>query len=406
MTVNGKIWPKLDVKPRHYRLRLLNGCDSRFLIIRFCRADDSNRTEFPRGSAGPNCTAIPFYVIGSDQGLRFSDLPQQPDFTQLVVEPGSRYDIIINFAEHFGKRVIMANLGPDTPFDGTVPDSLSAKSGTYLFTDRIMAFDVAVKGKGASFDVTGFNHGLSTYNSPGGALYPRRVPDPDASTPTRSVGLFEGEDEYGRLQPLLGTVYPTEVLWPDTHPDSLAGKPMQGTMTWHEPTTELPILGTTEYWDIWNLSPDAHPIHLHLVHFEVVGRYAIVWADDESGIICVPRDGSWTKDSNDPNDYPLCPDDDGTSLLPQPLVQHSGEVSHWGGRRVVNPTMDSTYMIPTPDSFFEDAPKDMVIALPDQVTRIKATFDKPGNYSWHCHLLSHEDHEMMRVLEVVDPPTS
>jgi len=52
------------------------------------------------------------------------------------------------------------------------------------------------------------------------------------------------------------------------------------------------------------------------------------------------------------------------------------------------------------DGYVENAPKDMVTALPGQVTRIKATFDKPGRYVWHCHILSHEDHEMMRVLHV------
>ena len=53
-----------------------------------------------------------------------------------------------------------------------------------------------------------------------------------------------------------------------------------------------------------------------------------------------------------------------------------------------------------PAEYVENAPKDMVTALPGQVTRIKATFDKPGRYVWHCHILSHEDHEMMRVLHV------
>jgi FtsP/CotA-like multicopper oxidase with cupredoxin domain len=148
MTVNGKIWPRLDVKPGHYRLRILNGCDSRFLIIRFCLADITHPTEFPGGPGSAACSsaaAIPFYVIGSDQGLRFSDtpLPDSPDFTHLVDEPGLRYDIILNFADHIGERVIMANIGPDAPFDGEFVEPPVSKVGTFLFTDRIMAFDVA-----------------------------------------------------------------------------------------------------------------------------------------------------------------------------------------------------------------------------------------------------------------------
>ena len=70
----------------------------------------------------------------------------------------------------------------------------------------------------------------------------------------------------------------------------------------------------------------------------------------------------------------------------------------WQGFRIVNHTYGA--VVPQPAEYVENAPKDMVTALPDQVTRIKATFDKPGRYVWHCHILSHEDHEMMRVMHV------
>jgi FtsP/CotA-like multicopper oxidase with cupredoxin domain len=90
--------------------------------------------------------------------------------------------------------------------------------------------------------------------------------------------------------------------------------------------------------------------------------------------------------------------------MPQPLVQHSGVVSLTGGRKVVNATMGPEIIPSTQPIYFENAPKDIFTALPDQVTRIKATFDKAGRFAWHCHILSHEDHEMMRVMDVVPPP--
>jgi FtsP/CotA-like multicopper oxidase with cupredoxin domain len=68
------------------------------------------------------------------------------------------------------------------------------------------------------------------------------------------------------------------------------------------------------------------------------------------------------------------------------------------GFRIANPI--SGPLVPPMDEYVENAPKDMVSALPSQITKLKATFDKPGRYVWHCHILSHEDHEMMRVLHV------
>ena len=88
MVVNGKIWPKTNVEPRNYRMRLLNGCDSRFMVLRF-RAVNLSDTDL--GNADE---PLPFYVIGSDQGL--ADEAIETD--TLVFEPGSRYDIVFNFA--------------------------------------------------------------------------------------------------------------------------------------------------------------------------------------------------------------------------------------------------------------------------------------------------------------------
>jgi FtsP/CotA-like multicopper oxidase with cupredoxin domain len=98
---------------------------------------------------------------------------------------------------------------------------------------------------------------------------------------------------------------------------------------WDDPIAQNPALGAIEQWDMWNWSADAHPIHLHLVKFEVVNREVI-----GSGV-------------------------------------------------------------PRPAEPWEAGWKDTVIAYPGEVTRVKALFDIPGLYVWHCHILSHEDNEMM-----------
>ena len=98
------------------------------------------------------------------------------------------------------------------------------------------------------------------------------------------------------------------------------------------------------------------------------------------------------------------PADDGIYLVRQNVVQHNGLLGN--GFRIGHPSDPADAYgdaVSQPAEYVENAPKDMVTALPGQVTRIKATFDKPGRYVWHCHILSHEDHEMMRVLYVTDP---
>jgi len=384
MVVNGVVWPKEEVEPRNYRMRLLNGTDSRFMALEFY--------EVPKNAKGfGNATGpLEFGVIGSDQGLA----AEPTMVSRLLSEPGSRYDVIFDFKGHEGKRIIMKNVGGDEPFGGDIP-------GPQVFerTDRIMAFNVNQPLSSVA-DVSP----LMTDSTANFGYNIQPTPPVDR---VRNVALFEGKDEYGRLQPLLGTAQRANdhlgnpIRWPNTPvyrqamlPDGtsspLRGR-MEGSIAWHSPTTENPKLGETERWNIWNVTGDAHPVHLHLVNFEIVGRQAIIWdsntnADDR--VLASELDAAG----------------DGTYLMVQPTVQHNsvaGDASTYGmGFKIMNRTLDKTVNIDPGFEYVENAPKDMVTALPDQVTIIKATFDKPGRYVWHCHILSHEDHEMMRVLHV------
>ena len=178
--------------------------------------------------------------------------------------------------------------------------------------------------------------------------------NPNPVINTRKVALFEGNDEYGRLQPLLGLA--------ESSNDS-EGNMVDGALAWAAPTTERPALApdSSEIWEIYNATGDAHPVHLHLVQFEILGRQLF-----------------------------------SADMVQQPVLQHNGTTGI--GSRMENIELGSP--LPGLPGYVENAPKDMVTALPEQVTRIKVTFDKPGRYVWHCHILSHEDHEMMRVMQV------
>jgi FtsP/CotA-like multicopper oxidase with cupredoxin domain len=113
---------------------------------------------------------------------------------------------------------------------------------------------------------------------------------------------------------------------------------------WKDPITEIPELGATETWEFFNLTVDGHPIHIHLVGYEIINRQLF----------------------------------DPVSLAPigQPIPPLANEL----GR------------------------KDTVLAYPGEVTRVKATFDLPGLYVWHCHIVEHEDNEMMRSFFVEGGP--
>jgi FtsP/CotA-like multicopper oxidase with cupredoxin domain len=220
MLVNGVIWPKVDVEPREYRLRLLNGCDSRYLVIDF-RLVESGAASVESG------VALEYTIIGSDSGLGNPSVRRSP----FVLEPGARYDIVLDMSQAMGKRIIMHNLGGDAPFGGAYGDSLTEED-VYedRRTDRIMAFDV-VEGYPVDMKLD-----LSLIPAFNGIPADNAIP--------RQVALFEGLDEFGRLQPVLGT----------KAMDSSDPNGLYPAYTWSGPTTEKPRLGTIEEWYILNFS--------------------------------------------------------------------------------------------------------------------------------------------------------
>jgi spore coat protein A, manganese oxidase len=283
--VNGMAWPVLEVEPRQYRFRVLNGSDSRFYNLFL--------------SSGQL-----IQQIGTDNGLLPSPVPLQ----QMIIGPGERKDIVIDFSNPalWGQTIIMRN-NAKTPFP-------KGSAVNPLTTGRIMAFRVT-----KPLDV---NYPLTMLPA---TLRPPIMPLQTA-LPARKLILFEGEDEYGRLKPMLGTFE-------------------NGAFNYTDPITENPLLNSTEIWEIYNETEDAHPIHLHMVTMQLISRQKFMASiDEENG-----------KPSN-------------VKLVGVPNM-------------------------PGPD---EQGWKDTWVMYPGEVTRVIAKFDIEGLYVWHCHILSHEDHEMMR----------
>jgi FtsP/CotA-like multicopper oxidase with cupredoxin domain len=304
MVVNGFTWPYLEVEQRRYRFRFLNGCNSRFLIL---KTDDGT----------------PFYQIGAEQGF----LPSTVQLNELLMAPAERADVVMDFTNvSVGAEVTLLNLGPDEPFGGGVPG---------------VHFDPA--DPGSTGQVMQFRVKAAT--SPDTSILPTTLPTPPTLGPpdeTRAVSLNEEEsatvkvsedgsgnlvldcengEAFGPTAALLGTVGQGE------------GEPR----TWSEAITEIPALGAIEDWEIHNFTEDAHPIHVHLVKFEVLDR------EDAQGNVRGPE--PW-----------------------------------------------------------ESGFKDTVIAYPDEITRIRAKYDLPGFFVWHCHIVEHEDNEMMRPFHVGEIP--
>jgi spore coat protein A len=266
--LNGKLLPYLEVQPRKYRFRLLNGSNGRFYYLSLANQQS-------------------FHHIGSDQGL----LPHPVEARQLTFSPGERLDFVLNFSDHAGEDILLNDQAL-----------------------QIMQIRVS-KTK------------VDDPSSLPSALRPVPRTDPATAVKTRRLTLEE-------LDYLTGE--------PDIH--LLGGK------RWHDPVSENPALNTTEIWELLNLTDDTHPIHLHLVRFQLLDRRAI-------------KPGAY--------------------MYEKKLVYLGDAV---------------------PPEAHEIGWKDTVRATPGACTRIIVNFSGyVGRYVWHCHILEHEDNEMMRPYDVVAP---
>ena len=300
IVVNGKTWPYLEVEQRRYRLRLLNGCQSRFLILKLS-------------------VDLPFVQIGAEGGF----LPQPVELDQLLIAPAERADVIVDFGElNVGDQVILLNLGPDEPFGGGVPgiDFDPADPDT---TGQVMQFRVVARRGGPDRTTEGMDLVLPPITRLGYAWNTRKISlnEEDSTTvyvsedPDGSLVFDPNGEPFGPVAALLGTL--------DANGEGVP-------LLWHDMVTENPAVGATEIWEMHNFTADAHPIHIHLVQFEVVNREVA-----DTGAVRGPEE-------------------------------------------------------------WETGFKDTVISYPGEITRVKARFDLAGLYVWHCHILEHEDNEMMR----------
>jgi FtsP/CotA-like multicopper oxidase with cupredoxin domain len=313
--VNGNTWPFQTVEQRRYRLRFLNGCQSRFLILDF--------NDVP---------GVEVWQIGNEGGFLAAPVNLTADNgNRLLMGLAERADVIVDFTNVPVGNHVLANVGPDEPFGGGVP-GLDFDEADPASTGQVMEFRVVPA------------VGLDDTTPPQFLQLPAITPLPAASV-TRGLALIEEagegvddeqEEVEGPVEALLGTVAGDPNIAPGVWTKRL----------WADPVTENPALGTTEVWEIYNATGDAHPMHVHEVVFEVVDRQDIFVDEETQQVQVVP--GS----------------------------------------------------MPTPPEAWESGYKDTVIAYPGQVTRIRLQFATPGQFVWHCHIVEHEDNEMMRPYRI------
>ncbi len=309
LIANGNTWPFQVVEQRRYRLRFLNGCQSRFLILDFS------------GIPG-----VEVWQIGNEGGFLAAPVNLSGDHGgHVLLGPAERADLIVDFTNVPVGAHVLGNVGPDEPFGGGVPGVDFAVADP-ASTGRVLEFRVVPAGRPDPTTPPQF-----LVLPPITALPQEALHRPLALIERMGMGIdANGDPVEAPIEALLGEV--------------VEGVTVE--RLWMDPVTENPTVGSTEVWEFVNTTGDAHPMHVHEVAFEVVNREGLVLTDDD---------------------------------VAMPIA------------------LDGVIRPPEP---WESGFKDTVIAYPGQVTRVRATFDQPGQFVWHCHIVEHEDNEMMRPYRI------
>jgi spore coat protein A len=376
MLVNGKSWPYLNVDPRRYRFRLVNGCNARFLEL--------GLTNGGNGAAGP---AI--WVIGTDGGLLDYPVQIAGGGRTLLHAPGERFDIIVDFAGFAGQTLTLVN-SAKAPY----PNGAAADPQT---TGQIMQFRVGTR----------LTSPEVSYNpASGAALRTPMVRLANASTGRanvtpnlkRQLVLVEVEGPGGPVEVLLNNTKWSGVRENGPGTGTPIGSSVDGGNNY---VTEDPQIGSTEEWEIINTTGDAHPIHIHLVQLQLINRQSYNATQYVKAYEALFPGGAFIPGYGPPNPYGV--------------ANAAGAV---GGNPDVSPYLQGQ---PAPPPAHEAGWKDTFKMFPGEVTRLMVRFApqdvtlgavRPGQdlypfpapysatsgpgYVWHCHILDHEDNEMMR----------
>jgi spore coat protein A, manganese oxidase len=381
ITVNGKTWPYLSVAPRKYRFHLLDGSNARFYNMWL--------QNLATGAMGP---AI--YQIGTDGGMLDTPAKFDPNLGQkLLLGCGERADVIIDFSKVIPGTVLTLMNDAAAPY----PSGDLVDIGT---TDRIMQF--VVSGKlvdGKDFNKKGTDRSLLPSNL-------RVVPLVKLTDFAGNVKANPDVIRQLTLNEVQGNGGPAMVLINNSRFEEMPGMGMFGT------ATEKPIEGNTEKWQIINTTMDAHPMHMHLVQFQLVSRqdfntmsYMDTYMKSFKDGVNFGMNGMYMGAEGPPFLYDSKNSDGAIGgnpaitpyLLGAPIPAQSNERG-WKDVIKAYPGQVTTYMV-------RFAPTELPTWIPKSMARF--SFDPsigPG-YMWHCHIVEHEDNDMMRPMNVQPNPS-